>query len=257
VTVIAAMALFTDGLICESEDLREYESSILEVARNEGIELTPKLRVAQREVAFEVVTFLMRHGTEHLDARRGLTNVVVTDSLRHWHAMQSLAAVYRDAYHQRMNDRYKEKWAHYSLATRAAKDNCFRTGVGISLTPIARAFAPICDTVAGGQLPGRTYLVCVNWQSRGQNGELSAPVAVELEAGSLLRVRVEAVPSDIESWCVYVGRDAERRHHANSGVLRLDECWTESGDVFSGKPVTVSAQAADVFVRVDQRIQRG
>jgi hypothetical protein len=251
------MALFTDGLICESEDLREYESSLLEVARNEGIELTPKLRVAQRELAFELVTFLMRHGAEHLDARRGLTNVVVTDALRHWHAMQSLAALYRDAYHQRMNDRYKGKWAHYSLETRAARENCFNTGVGISLAPIPRALAPICDTVAGGQLPGRTYLVCVNWQCKGQHGQLSAPVAVELDGGTLLRVRVEALPSYIASWCVYIGRDAEHLYGGNSQLLAMDESWTEAGDVFSGKPVTVSAQLPDVYVRADQRIQRG
>jgi hypothetical protein len=251
------MALFTDGLICETEDLREYESSILEVARNEGMDLTPKLRVAQREVAFEVITFLMRHGADHLDARKGLTNIVVTDTLRHWHAMQSLAAIYRDAYHQRMNDRYKEKWAHYSLETRAAKENCFKAGIGITLAPIARALAPVCDSVAGGQLPRRTYLVCVNWQWKGQNGGLSAPIAVELEAGSLLRARVEGTPKDIESWCVYVGRDGDRLHPGNSGSLRADESWTEAGDVFSGKPVTVSAQSPDIFVRADQRIQRG
>ena len=38
------MSLFTDGTISTSEDLRVYESSILEVANTEGIELEAKYR---------------------------------------------------------------------------------------------------------------------------------------------------------------------------------------------------------------------
>ena len=60
------MALFTDGLICDQEVLREYESSILEVARTEELELTPKLRVAQREIGFEIAAFLQRNGSRYL-----------------------------------------------------------------------------------------------------------------------------------------------------------------------------------------------
>ena len=251
------MALFTDGLMCESEDLREYESSILETACTEGIELTPKLRVAQREIAFELVTFLMRHGAEHVDVRRGLTNVVVTDPLRHWHAMQSLAAVYRDAYHQRLNDRYKGKWAHYSLETRAAKENCFTTGVGISLSPIPRAAAPVCDAFAGGDLPARTYLVAVSWYRAGKFGEPSAPMAAEIAAGQLLRVRVEAAPVEAEGWALYVGTDAERLYACAPYPLSPAESWSETGESLTGNPATLPTQTPDLFVRMDHRIQRG
>jgi hypothetical protein len=251
------MALFTDGLICESEDLREYESSVLEVAQNEGIELTPKLKVAQREIAFELVTFLMRHGAEHVDVRRGLTNVVVTDSLRHWHAVQSLAALYRDAYHQRMNDRFREKWSHYSLETRAAKQTCFVTGVGISLKPIPRATEPVCGSVLAGQMPSRTYLVSVNWHRNSQSGELSLPIAVDVGAGRLLQVRVEGVPADVEGWSVYVGLEAGRIFAGSQGLLTPGEMWTEAGVPFAGKPPRIQAQEPDLFVRLDQRIQRG
>ena len=251
------MALFTDGQICGSEDLREYESSILQVARNEGIELTPKLRVAQREIAFELVTFLMRHGAQYLNVRRGLTNVVVTDELRHWHAMQSLAAVYRDAYHQRMNDRYKEKWAHYSMETRGAKERCFATGVGISLTPIPRAAAPVCTTIPGGEMTARTWFVAVALQRNQQAGEISLPIAVDVDAGRLLQVRPADVPAGMEGWSVYVGRDADRLYACAEPGLSLEESWIETGDPLTGRPASPQAQDPDVFVRLDRRIQRG
>jgi hypothetical protein len=251
------MALFTDGLMCGSEELREYESSVLEVARNEGVELTPKLTVAQREIALEVITFLMRHGAAHLDIKSGLANVVVTDALRHWHAMQSLAALYRDAYHQRMNDRYKEKWACYSAESRAARQTFFAIGVGISLNPIPRAEAPVCETVVGGQLPERTYLATVCWHAGGKNGDISVPVGVEVAEGHLLQVRVAQPPAGAGGWALYLGRDAGGFYASGAGVLGVDETWTEAGDPFAGSPVTPKAQEPDLFVRFDQRIQRG
>ncbi len=41
------MALFTDGLLVDIEELVGYESSVLETARAEGIELGVKLVLAQ------------------------------------------------------------------------------------------------------------------------------------------------------------------------------------------------------------------
>ena len=57
------MALFTDGNICSTEDLRQYESSILDVASTEGIELEAKLKLAQREIGVAITAFLLEQET--------------------------------------------------------------------------------------------------------------------------------------------------------------------------------------------------
>jgi hypothetical protein len=56
------MALFTDGNIASIEDLKEYESAVLQAASIEGIDITAKLKLAQREIGFEIASFITRHG---------------------------------------------------------------------------------------------------------------------------------------------------------------------------------------------------
>jgi hypothetical protein len=82
-------------------------------------------------------------------------------------------------------------------------------------------------------------------------------VAVEAAAGQLLRVCIEDTPNDIDSWSVFFGNEAERLYSGNPVPLAVSEAWLESGELLQGKPATFQPQAADVFVRLDQRIQRG
>jgi hypothetical protein len=62
------MALFTDGSIAKLEDLRAYESAVLDLASSEGVDVGAKLRMAQREIATELTPFL-RKSERHRSAR--------------------------------------------------------------------------------------------------------------------------------------------------------------------------------------------
>ena len=53
------MALLVDGNPSQVTDLSNYESSIVEVAATEGIDLTAKLTVAALEVGLELQRFLV------------------------------------------------------------------------------------------------------------------------------------------------------------------------------------------------------
>ena len=87
------MALFTDGSICSTENLRQYESSILDVASTEGIELGAKLNLAQREIGVAITAFLLETSAGQNYARE-LGNIVVTEALAQWLSLQSLALTY-------------------------------------------------------------------------------------------------------------------------------------------------------------------
>ena len=50
--------LFTDGIILGIDDLREHDNFVLDVASTEAIELNSKLSVAQREIGYELTSFL-------------------------------------------------------------------------------------------------------------------------------------------------------------------------------------------------------
>ena len=98
------MALFTDGPMNGAADLQNYESAILDVAAVERIDLSAKAVLAQQEIATEVTLFLMRRFplqeyplATPVRQKIGVSDVVVTEPLRRWHAHKTLAMVYRDA----------------------------------------------------------------------------------------------------------------------------------------------------------------
>ena len=85
------MALFRDGLISSLEDLRVYETSLLDTASIEGVSLSNKLELAQQEIGNEILRFLIQQlePTESVTPAK-LDQVVATDPLRRWHALRTL-----------------------------------------------------------------------------------------------------------------------------------------------------------------------
>ncbi len=173
------------------KSLREYESSILDVARTEELELTPKLQVAQREIGFEHRGLPAAKRIAVSGSGSELTNMAVTETLRHWHAVHSLAVIYRDAYFRHLNDRFREKWAQYSLLAKEAKHRCLTAGVGIVAAPLGAAGPAGLGSGAGrlafaAQLPAR----CISAERRRTRARRASPVAVEADSGTLVRVQL-------------------------------------------------------------------
>ena len=86
--------LFTDGTILSiCKTCASTTTSSLDVASTEAIELSSKLAVAQREIGYELSSFLMTRG-------RGtrLGQVVVNAAIGDLLATHTLSIVYRDAY---------------------------------------------------------------------------------------------------------------------------------------------------------------
>src|SRR3954451_16703303 len=154
------MALFTDGSVATLTDLKAYEGTILDLAVAEGIDLTQKLAIAQRELGLEVTSFLLGRGCLSAESR-DLKKVVVTEPLVHAHVIRTLALTYRDVCNSQMNDRYERKWKQYSDLSTAAVKQLFDIGVGISRTPLPRPLAPAVTITPGSTLPGATYYVCI------------------------------------------------------------------------------------------------
>lgn len=215
------MALFTDGLANEIEDLVAYESSLLETAASEGIDLSVKLRLAQEEVGVEVERFLSIKGR----APSGLEHVVVDGAIRKWHAFRALALTYRDAYHSQLNDRYLGKWKEWERMAEWAREAAFDRGVGIVEKPIPKAEPPRVEVTAAG-LPGGRYYLRVSWvDEEGNEGAASDPVMVVTEDGQGLLVRVGPVPPAALGWHVYAGQTAEGCRRQTETPLPSDGSW--------------------------------
>jgi hypothetical protein len=249
------MALFTDGNIASIEDLKDYESAVLQAANIEGIDITAKLKLAQREIGFEIASFTARHG---FTSAGDLGRVVVSESLLHWHCLQTLELIYRDAYNSQLNDRYLGKWKEYMQASGRAAATAMDLGVGMVSTPVNKAVPPVIATEPGGSIGTRTYFVAVAWQaSSGSTGEASEPTMMVVPAGTLLCVNVSSAPAGPSGWYVYAGPSDTELRRQNDLPLAPDSHWLEPVNGLRSDLQNVSTQRPDWYVRNRRVLQRG
>jgi hypothetical protein len=255
------MALFSDGPISDAADIQRYENAILNVATAEGIDLGAKLRLAQQDLANEVLLFLFRRSSFRdysLSVRRlqGLRDVVVTEPMRQWHVHRTLALIYRDAYNNQLNDRYQGKWAEYEQLAKASAQTYFQIGVGLVADPVPKAAAPTLSTVAGSAAGGMFY-VAVTWvNAAGQEGVPSNFVELGTSNGQQLLVSVGTAPQNVTNWNAYVGTSPTMLSLQNQSPLGANSSWTMTSGPKAG--VSLPEGQQPTWFVVDHRvIERG
>ncbi|MCE5306202.1 MAG: hypothetical protein LLG20_01025 [Acidobacteriales bacterium] len=254
------MSVFTDGVIAMIGDLRSYESSILDVAHTEGIDLTAKLALAQEEVAVELEALLPRRRAgvwSGINGRPKLDNVVVTRPLKQWLIFHTLAIVYRDAYNSQLNDRYLGKRKEYSELAKWAARMLSEIGVGVVSTPIPKASEPIMSTTPGNGVAGR-YYVRVAWRNAvGEEGAPGEVCVADTSDGTLLTVAPTDPPPAASGWSVYAGTSPDDITLQSVEAIGLGQQWTApaTGLVQGRKPG--DGQEAETYLMVDQTLQRG
>ncbi len=243
------MALFTDSTINTLEDLTAHDSGVLDVSGIERIDLTKKLGLAQEELAVELTGLLA--GLESLEP------VVVTTPLRLWHAFQSLALVYRDAYHNQLNDRYKGKRDEYTALAKWAKDKLMETGVGMAFNPVPKAHPPELTYIAGPPA-GATYFACVSWlNAQAQEGAASDWRSLTVPDGNTLSVQPAQAPSSATGWNVYVGLSPETLCLQNATPLGLAEAWLQEAAVSTTGRPPGTGQIPNYLRELPRILQRG
>ncbi len=255
------MALLNDGPINDPADLQRYENGILNIVSVEGIDVGSKITLAQQDVSNEVLLFLQRRMT--LDDQvfglrqfRGVDDVAVTESLRQWHVYKTLAFVYRDAYNNILNDRYKAKWNEYETLTKAGRATYFKIGVGLVSDPIPKAAAPALTAIAGlGR--GALYYVATTWTNvRGEEGAPSDFSQLTTLDSEQLSITTSGMPRNVVGWNVYVGTSPGDASRQNDEPLAISGSWTVSSGLNAGTSLP-SGQQPTCFI-VDQHVvERG
>jgi hypothetical protein len=246
------MALFTDGEISELGDLQALDSSILETAKTEGVDLTRKLLVAEEALALDLAAFLLRTqnvaGTVNHNAY-DLSRVVVTREVRRWHSLRTLAEVYGDAYNSHLNDRYLGRWKHFTGLSRETAELIYEVGIGLVDSPVPRSGAPAVSGSSSGGALG-TYLVQTSWISAtGEAGAASPVVAFTAAEGELPLVDNGAGPNGVAAFDVYVGFNGGPVTKQTGTPVPIGTSWTMpvSGLVTGPEPGT--GQAPSYYVR--------
>jgi hypothetical protein len=261
------MALLTDGNPNDSEALRVYEAAILDMAHVESINLDAKLCLATEEISQDVLDVLLGHTRAQYsltqfplgsDRRKvGVSDVVVSPQMKRWHALHTLAVVYRDAYNNQLNDRYWNKWEEYRELARGAKERTLEFGIGLVAAPVPRAGAPALGATAG-TLAGTIYYAQVSWVSvAGQEGSASPATTFQTTDNSLLTASVMNAPAVAAGWNVYLGLAISTLTLQNSVPLAMGATFTLPGSGLVNGLSPGDGQAADMFVTGGRILRRG
>jgi hypothetical protein len=254
--------LLTDGNPNDTDDLRVYESAILDVANTEAIDLNAKLGLATQEISEDVLDVLLDH-TRAFDPQstmrrtKGVSDVVVTPQLKRWHALHTLGVVYRDAFNNQLNDRYEAKCIEYGELSKNARDRTYHFGIGLALNPLPQAQCPLFSFVAG-YVPATMYYAQVSWVSAsGQVGAPSDPTTYQTPADGLAVVTAVNPPVAATGFNVYMGLTPDTITLQNSATVAVGASFTlpSSGLVVGVAPG--SGQAADVYVVGGPTLRRG
>jgi hypothetical protein len=249
------MPLFTDGKLGSIEDLKDYESSVLQTANVEGIDVTAKLKLAHRDIGFVLAQHLARHGFK---APADLSRVVINEALVHWHCLHTLELIYRDAYNSQVNDRYLGRWKEYSKSANHAGATATALGIGMVGSPIPKANAPVVTTEAGGGLGTRSYYVSISWQAaNGLTGELSQPAVISAPLSTLVRVAAGEAPAAACGWYVYASESENDLRRQNVAPLAPGAAWLEPGTGLRSDLPAIPMQSPDWYVRTDRVLRRG
>jgi hypothetical protein len=267
--------LLTDASPNTTEDLRVYESAILEVAHTEMIDLDVKLDLATEEIAEDVLDFLLDHtgadpqmfsrfllGTPSAwRRRRGVADVVVTRQMKRWHAAHTLVIVYRDAFNNQLNDRYQPKFLEYRELARNARERTFHFGVGLALTPIPQAQPPVFSAVSG-LIPQTTYYARASWVSAsGQEGAPSVITTYDAPAGSLPVVQMTNPPAAATGFNVYMGLTPDtlalQNTSLNSAPIPVGQSFTLATTGLVAGQAPSDGQVPDVYIDGGWVLRRG
>lgn len=244
------MALFTDGGIATLEDLTAQDSGLLAVVGPEGIDTTKKLNLAQEEVGVELATVVPGAGV-------ALGSVVVTAPLRMWLVFRTLEAIYRDAYHSHLNDRYRAKWQEFRELAKWAGEKLLETGVGIAADPMPRPEAPGMEATAGALEEG-TYCASITWvNGAGEEGAASAWNSIAAPAGSGLSVTAGPAPARARGWNVYAGASAESMWLQNDEPIPPGTAWSSAGPLRGSGRAPGAGQGPSYTRALPRMLQRG
>jgi hypothetical protein len=250
--------LYTDGTPASLEDLRRFDNSCEELAKDSNVSLKDKLQEAADEMGGEILSFLLFQGApdnQLVRQRTGLKDVVVTSTLRRWHAIKALAGLYRDACGTEVTERFEKKWKEFERMAKDAAERAFTTGIGLARTPVAQA--PVADVAQTGSPSLRTgRTIQITWVAAdGTEGSASPAYCIDASPGDVVPAPWP-VPNGVTGWNVYVGIGDGTPLLQNERPMSVDASWTIPATLNTGRSVR-DGQDPDFYVVERRIIPRG
>jgi hypothetical protein len=247
------MALLVDGGLVPLPELRVYDSSVLDVASVEQVDLTAKLDLVQRQAVEDMSRMLRRKAGSGFPVEQ----VVATESVRRWWAYRALEMIYRDVYFSQLNDRYGERWHTYERLAVESERQIWQGGLGRNFLPMPRPPAPGV-TLGTGTIPAGSYFVAVSWvNSRGEESSLSRTTPISNDALHGITVSASGAPVTAIGFYVYAGVEPESLSRQSSLYTLVGTPWVKSNGALIVGTAPGDGQAADEFYVPGPAVRRG
>lgn len=203
------MALFADGPPSSTDDLVKYDSYLFSVTNTEGIDVGAKLSLAYDELGIEIEAIFGREASIYApvlgQAPLDSAHLAVTPALKTWHTFKSLELVYRDAYFNQLNDRYKAKWAEYQNLASWGRSRFIDTGAGLVIDPIPQGIAPSVNLTPSSNPGGTVYLSSTFVNAAGEESLPTSVIQTVIPDNQTATVRPPACPGNAIGWNIYAG----------------------------------------------------
>ena len=254
------MALLSDGSISGLDDLAAQDSQLLDIANEEGINVTQKMALAQGKLEIELASLLeslkLAAWPFSLVLEPTINNIVLTPELQLWHAYRTLEMVYADAYSDQLNDRYAAKRDQFHELGNWAREKLIQNGLGICTNPVPQAGTPLLNTTPGNLADG-TYYVTMTWLNQaGEEGAGGVPDAITT-AHSTFAVQPVGLPGNVTGWNVYVGQTPGTMIIQNDGPIAIDEVWQQPAVLKTTGRAPGTGQAPNFLKSIPRVLQRG
>lgn len=254
------MALFADGAISGLDDLVAQDSQVLNIASEEGINVTQKMTLAQEELEIELTSILeslkLLTWPFSLALEPSIQNIVVTPALQLWHTYRTLELIYADAYGDQLNDKYASKRDQFHELASWVRERLIQNGLGICINPISQAPTPLLSSTAGNLADG-TYYVTMSWVNRaGEEGASGVPDAITT-SGTTFEVKPPSSPGGVTGWNVYVGQTPGTMFIQNDEPITAGQVWRQPLLMKTTGRTPGTGQVPDLLKPIPRVLQRG
>ena len=255
------MALFSDGPPSTIDDLVAQDSFLLNVATTEGIDVGSKLQSAFNELGIELLAIFGREASIYApvlgEAPLDTNHLSVTPALQLWHVFKSLELVYRDAYFNQLNDRYKAKWAEFQKIADWNKSKFIDTGAGLVIDPLPLPAAPVLNYQPSTLSGGTVYLAITFVNAEGEESSPTPPTESVIPDQQQLLVNATSWPTNAVNWNVYAGISPVALYLQNTTALVLGEAWACTLPLSQDGQLVGTGQIPNVTRDLPRRIMRG
>lgn len=244
------MALYNDSGPSFFEDWINYDSKLLILSEQESTSVELKANVAKSEIGSELILFFVkREIVTSLNRERLISNVVVSEPLKRWHAMLTLSLYYEDLAALQANQSHHERGLQFRQRAEAAKVITFETGIGLVDTPIPQPLLPQIQLIDGNvpnfQARARTQFE----DAQGRRGAASREFWVSSASGSALSIAYDSLPDKVFGWSLFTQSSDETYRAVNSVPIPAGgSLLLEGSNNPSGEPLRDSGQKPDRYI---------